>query len=29
MQQQGFLYDKIEDRITILETPEQLISFLN
>ncbi len=29
MQQQGFLYDKIEDRITILETPEQLIPFLN
>lgn len=29
MQQQDFLYDKIEDRITILETPEQLISFLN
>lgn len=29
MQQQGFLYDKIEDRITILENPEQLISFLN
>jgi uncharacterized protein (TIGR00730 family) len=29
MQQQGFLYDKIEDRITILETPGQLISFLS
>jgi uncharacterized protein (TIGR00730 family) len=28
MQQQGFLYDKIEDRITILETPEQLLPFL-
>ena len=24
MQQQGFLYDKIEDRIIILENPEQL-----
>jgi len=29
MQQQGFLYDKIENRITILETPEQLIPFLS
>ncbi len=29
MQQQGFLYDNIEDRITILETPEQLIPFLS
>jgi len=29
MQQQGFLYDKIEDRITILETPEQLLPFLS
>jgi uncharacterized protein (TIGR00730 family) len=29
MQQQGFLYDKIEDRITIIETPEQLIPFLS
>ncbi len=29
MQLQGFLYDNIEDRITILETPEQLIPFLS
>jgi uncharacterized protein (TIGR00730 family) len=28
MQQQGFLYDNIEDRITILETPEQFLPFL-
>jgi uncharacterized protein (TIGR00730 family) len=28
MQQQGFLYDNIEDRITILETPEELVPFL-
>lgn len=28
MQQENFLYDKIEDRITILSTPEALQSFL-
>lgn len=28
MQEQGFLYDKIEDRIVILETPIQLLEYL-
>jgi uncharacterized protein (TIGR00730 family) len=28
MQQQGFLYDKIEDRITILDEPNQLLNHL-
>ena len=29
MQQQGFLYDKLEDRIIVIDTPEQLIPFLD
>jgi uncharacterized protein (TIGR00730 family) len=28
MYQQGFLYDKLEDRIIVLENPQQLIPFL-
>jgi predicted Rossmann-fold nucleotide-binding protein len=28
MEQQGFLYDKLEDRIIVLENPQQLIPHL-
>jgi uncharacterized protein (TIGR00730 family) len=29
MQQQGFLYDKIEDRITVLSEPTELLGYLH